>query len=289
MIQLSNDKWNAKIKLKGAELSSLINLETGRELIWQGDSKYWGRQAPILFPSIGGLKNDQYTLDGVLYKMGKHGFCRDAQFTLISSTETSAILQFTQTEETLKQYPYHFAFRVIFELTDNGLINRFEIQNNSEKPLFYCLGGHPAFNLPMENNLQFDDYKIRFENSETAPLYYLENDLLAGKIDNWLNNQNEFNLEVSLFDNDALIFHNLSSKNIFIESNKGESYVKFNMGSFPMVGIWTKEGGAPFLCVEPWYGVDDDINTDGDFTKKWEVQKVEVGSTNSAWFSISGK
>lgn len=289
MIHLQNENWSADINPKGAELSSLINLKTKREFIWQGDPNFWGRRAPILFPIIGGLKEDKYILNGKTYFMGKHGFCRDAQFKILSHEKTKAILEFNETKETLEQFPFSFSFQVIFELTPQGLTNRFKILNKTEETLWFCLGGHPAFNLPMEKKLSFGDYKIRFAEKETLPLYYLENDLLAGKKERWLNDQDQFDLKISLFDNDALIFHGLKSKEIFIEAEKGESFVKFNLGSFPMVGIWTKEGGAPFLCVEPWYGVDDDQQTDGDFTKKWEVVSLASHNTYDAWFSIGGK
>lgn len=288
MVQLENDRWQAAIRPKGAELCSLINKQSGRQLLWSGDPRYWHRQAPILFPIIGGLKNGQYTFNGKTYQMGKHGFCRDALFQTVSASATEAVFQYSDTPETLKHYPFPFRLTVRFELTAEGLIHRFEVSNTGNETLFFCLGGHPAFNLPMEDNLQFEDYKIRFEKNETAPLFYLKDDLLAGKIDRWLCDQSQFSLQKSLFDNDALIFHRLNSKVIYLESAKGKSFVKFNLGSFPMVGIWTKAGGAPFLCVEPWYGADDDQSTDGDFTRKWEIQSLAPGETHHAWFSVSG-
>lgn len=287
MITLNNGQWSAVISEKGAELQSYKNNESGRELIWQGDSKYWGRRAPILFPVIGGLKEDRYVLKGKEYKMGKHGFCRDALFEVVSQSESEACFQLSDTPETLKAYPYSFIFEVIFQLKEDKLVCRFNVENKNEETMWFCLGGHPAFNLPMNDKLKFEDYRIRFEKEETAPLWYLKDDLLAGKKENWLNESDRFNLKTELFDNDALIFHRLRSKKIFIETEKDDSSIEFDLGSFPMAGIWTKEGGAPFLCVEPWYGVDDSIDSDGDFTKKWEAVSLNTGKQFGAWFSIA--
>lgn len=276
-VVIQNKFFIAHIETKGAQLISLVNKKSGRELIWGRDKNYWGRCAPILFPIIGGLKNDSYIFDGKKYNMGKHGIVRDAAFnsTLLSSSK--AKFSYRYNEETLTVYPFKFEFETTFALTKEGVKQSFKVINLDSRPIWFCLGAHPAFNLPMEKELTFSSYMIEFEKRETAPLYYLEKDLLAGKKENFLNNQNKIPLQVKLFDNDALIFHRLKSKKIKIRpisGNKNSAFVFMNLKKFPMVGIWTKEGGAPFICIEPWYGVDDDKNSDGDFTKKMEIIKL---------------
>ncbi len=289
MIKIENSKWSAQINPKGAELSSLINKKTERELIWQGNPQYWKRRAPILFPIIGKLKEDAYWLNGQRYSMQKHGFCRDANFTPIQQNKKSVLFELTESETTLKQYPYRFSLQVEFKLTRKGLVNRFYLFNRNQEIQYFCLGGHPAFNVPMEKGVSFTDYQIRFEKKETSPLWFLKEDMLAGKKENWLDQTKSFNLKTELFDEDALIFHHLKSKRLTIASPKGNSFVSLHLGTFPMVGIWTKEGGAPFLCIEPWHGVDDAIESEGDFTQKWEVIALPPQKKFTTWFSINGR
>jgi len=54
---LESDGVSTTIKAAGAELCSLKNKQ-GLELLWQAGPS-WPRYAPILFPIVGRLKNDQ--------------------------------------------------------------------------------------------------------------------------------------------------------------------------------------------------------------------------------------
>lgn len=291
-IVIENKWWIAHIDSVGAQLISCINKKSGRQLIWQRDKTYWGRCAPILFPIIGGLKNDCYFFDGKKYEMGKHGFLRDAQFNGKIITQSKASFCYKYNDSTLTHYPFKFEFETTFSLHRYKVIQQFKITNIDNKTMWFCLGAHPAFNLPMQDNLSFNDYMIEFKKREKAPLYYLENDLLAGKKDNFLNNQKQIPLQISLFDNDALIFHRLKSKKLKItpiKQKKNSPFVWVDLKKFPMVGIWTKENGAPFICIEPWYGVDDNKDTDGDFTKKMEVLSLLPNKRFKTAFSFGGR
>ena len=59
---------------KGAELQSVRLKEDNIEYLWQGDSTYWGRRAPILFPIVGRLVDNTYYVDGKPYSLTQHGF-----------------------------------------------------------------------------------------------------------------------------------------------------------------------------------------------------------------------
>lgn len=293
-ITIENSRFKATIESKGAQLVSLINQKSGRELIWQRDQRYWGRCAPILFPIIGGLKNERYHLYGKTYQMGKHGFCRDALFTPISIKKQEVTFSFQSNETTLPQYPFEFSLEILFRLTGKGIKQIFTIKNQDTKKMWFCLGGHPAFNLPMQKELIFEQYQVRFSKKENGDLWFLENDLLAGKKKDWLKQTQQFNLKTSLFDQDALIFSDLRSKKIYLEpqnafQSQKAPFIEFNRGTFPMIGIWTKEGGAPYLCIEPWYGVDDEKESNGDFTQKIAVQSLEPKRQFKAWFAFGGE
>ena len=55
--------------------------------MWCADAKYWARTSPVLFPFVGGLRNNEYRAKGKTYSMTKHGFARDMDFELLSQSE----------------------------------------------------------------------------------------------------------------------------------------------------------------------------------------------------------
>ena len=105
-------------KKSGAELTSIQH--DGKEILFQGaqvlDSNgniYWKRQAPILFPIVGQLKNSQTQIEEEIYEMSQHGFARDMDFEEILKTETKHHYILKYNEETLKKYPYKKNIRVV--------------------------------------------------------------------------------------------------------------------------------------------------------------------------------
>ena len=45
--------------------------------MWQGDTRFWGRRSPVLFPIVGRVWEDTYRYAGNSYRMGQHGIARD--------------------------------------------------------------------------------------------------------------------------------------------------------------------------------------------------------------------
>ncbi|TIP33844.1 MAG: aldose 1-epimerase family protein, partial [Mesorhizobium sp.] len=41
---------------------------------------------------------------------------------------------------------------------------------------------------------------------------------------------------------------------------------------------WSKPGGAPFLCIEPWHGIASPADFDGEFADKPGVMLIEPGA-----------
>ncbi|MCT0221434.1 aldose 1-epimerase family protein, partial [Lactiplantibacillus plantarum] len=67
-VELKNEYLTVLINEAGAELSS-VKSSDGIEYMWQADKTFWGRHAPVLFPIVGRLKDDQYTVAGQAYHM----------------------------------------------------------------------------------------------------------------------------------------------------------------------------------------------------------------------------
>ena len=61
-MKLNNGIISIDVAEHGAELKSAM--KNGYEYMWCGDSKYWGRTSPVLFPFVGALKDKDPNLEG---------------------------------------------------------------------------------------------------------------------------------------------------------------------------------------------------------------------------------
>ena len=147
MIHIQNQFFSAAIRLEGAELASLIEKSSGREIIWQADPKIWGSSAPILFPIVVNLKDGQTTINGKTYNIPKHGVLRGQPATVLEQGDDFVTLQFNSTPHSLVLYPYPFIFSVTFRLTDNELTVEYRVENSGEEPMLFSVGSHPRLCL----------------------------------------------------------------------------------------------------------------------------------------------
>ena len=287
-IELSSDNYTAQINLLGAELISFLSLNKGREYIWQRDETWWKRSAPILFPFIGVLKDSSYKYKDQNYKMTKHGFARDCKFNVLNKDKSSAILELIQNEHTKSMYPFKYELNVIFTLNENTLNVRYEVKNNDEKELPFSIGSHPAFNLFLKDEeIKHEDYSITFEEAENS-YSLLENDLVNLEKSYTTNIKGDsVILTKNTFDNDALIFSNVKSTNVVLECKKINHKVKMAFDKTSFFGVWSPKE-APFVCLEPWSGIPDTINHNGELENKSGVillkpcEKFSTGYTLTA-------
>lgn len=274
-----NDKFTLKVKEMGAELNSLKSKKTGIEYIWCGDDSIWYGQSPILFPIIGRLLDDKYTLNGKEYTMAKHGIVRKKPFTLKESTEDSLTFVQTEDEESLKNYPYEFDLKVTFKLTEKGLKVSHTVTNNSNELMYYSFGAHPAFNCEIGDYLEFsEDSTLVTERIDHESILIDEKfpvEMENGKIQ----------LTETLFDNDALILSDFNSKNVKIKSNKHNRVISFDFDS-PFLGIWAKPN-APYVCIEPWWGVNDDYHKKSDFSQKRGIMSLEPNKSKTFSWEVT--
>lgn len=260
--------FSAQISELGAELKSFKNETTGIEYIWYGLPEFWNGSAPILFPNVGLLKNDEYVLNGKTYNMQKHGFARKSYFELVDKTVSTVKFRLNSNDELFKIYPFEFELEVSFEISNSKLKITNTVKNNGSKPLVFTIGAHPAFNLNL-NDLCLEDYYIEFDKKENLQLYELEKGLFKhGSKPFRLSEKNRITLSSDIFNNDALIFKNINSRAISIGCTKSDfKLTLINTGDAPHLGIWSVPG-APYVCIEPWHGHADMIDSDKDFIKK---------------------
>ncbi len=281
---LTNEFYDVCIKPEGAELTSIKD-KHGHEYLWQADASVWNRHAPILFPIVGALKNGVYTYKGRSYSLSQHGFARDTVFTLLQNSDNYAEFQLKSDLNTLRNYPFEFDFRVIYELKGNTLVNRFEVRNSGAEDMLFSLGGHPAFNLNWLDGDSIEDYYIEFDQPETLPLWTLDNSLLSNTSEPYLNNDKVINLHESIFDRDALIFLDHKSKSIALKHKTNGRSLTVDISEFPHLGIWAKPS-APYVCIEPWQGHVDPEGHNGQLRDKPGIVELPQGDIYRAGFSI---
>jgi galactose mutarotase-like enzyme len=277
-ITITNNDLTAVINPQGAELTSLK--DNNNEYIWEGNPNFWGKHSPLLFPIIGTLKDNTYNHDGKQYSMTRHGFARDNHFAVKEHDSRSVTFGFVSNEETKKQYPFDFELELKYTLKDKTLFLDYTVKNTGTTDLPFSIGAHPAFALPGN----FEDYSLQFQNAEPLISSQLENDLISDKTVTVTANDGNLPLTYSLFENDALIFKTLQSKQIEIAKN-GTPFLKVAFESFPHLGIWTKQN-APFLCIEPWQGYSDAFDSNGNLHDKEGIILLSPGKEFNTGFTI---
>lgn len=284
-----NEFLKLTVKSSGAEMVSVKNTITSKEYLWQGDPTYWARRAPVLFPIVGKVNKNAYTIDGKTYELPQHGFARDMHFELVDHVENSLTYVLKYNLETLKIYPYKFELYIRYSLEDNKVIVSYEVKNCDDNTIWFSLGAHPAFNCPLNKDEKYSDYYLEFEKEETISTKLLDNGLRNGKETPVLVNQKTIPLNKELFDEDALIFDGLRSSSIALKSYKSSNCIKMDFAGFPYLGIWSKKGGSPFVCIEPWLGIADTVGYEGNFKDKMGMRSLSKGKSFKAEYSLEIK
>ncbi|TKK69853.1 aldose 1-epimerase family protein [Ilyomonas limi] len=283
---LANDDLRIDISTQGAELQSIFNKHTKLEYLWNGDPAYWAKRSPVLFPIVGELKNHQYIHKGKTYPLSRHGFARDKMFTVSDHGDHTVTLTLTDSSETLEIYPFHFNFSIQYTIDDNRLYVVYEVKNTGKDTMYFSVGGHPAFNVPLTDKTDFEDYYLVFSRVENTPRYPLSSDgLIEAQPVPMLHNAERLPLKRSLFYEDAIVFKHLQSASITLESDKTDHGLIFYFEDFPYLGLWSKRD-ANFLCIEPWCGIADSVNATGVLTEKEGIIALTPGELFERQWSV---
>jgi galactose mutarotase-like enzyme len=261
MFTIENEVLRVTIKPRGAELSSIFSKETGLEYLWNGDARYWNKQSPVLFPIVGTLKKNTYYYRGVPYTLGRHGFARDKNFICSMHDQASVIMSLMSDEDTFRVYPFRFRLDIIYSIDRNCLRVRYRVTNTQEGDMYFSIGGHPAFRIPLTEDLEYDDYYLDFENKEFAMRWPISSEgLIEATPLKFLHDSKKLRLSKDLFLNDAIVFKHLNSHKVSIRSDKSPHGVQFHFPRFPYLGIWAFPY-ADFVCIEPWCGIADSVTS----------------------------
>jgi len=276
----------ATVLAHGAELCSLKNAQ-GQELLWQA-SPAWPRHAPLLFPIVGRLKTDELRHSGKTYPMTQHGFARDHRFEWIAREANWCKLVLTDNAETRARYPFAFRLEVTYTAKGADLDVAFDIINPGNETLPASLGGHPAFNWPLQAGLPKEAYRLTFSNEEPAPIRRVTGGLMRLQPEPTPIQRKVLALSERLFDDDAIVIDQLASSSVRFTADRGPS-IEMSWKGFRELGVWSKLGGAPFLCLEPWHGFASPADFDGEFVDKPGLMKIAPGESRSLNYRIRGQ
>lgn len=286
MYTLTNNIIAIKVAAQGAELQSIYHIQNNLEYMWSGNPAYWGKKSPVLFPIVGELKDKKYRYQGNEYQLSRHGFAREMEFAVTAQTKTSITFSIKSSNKTLDKYPFQFSFSIKYSLQENILSITYIVENKDNKKMFFSVGGHPAFKVPLMNGTAFDDYYLLLEQTENVGRYPITPDGLIDRTPTPLiTNTNKIPLTKNLFSKDALVFKELQSKTISIVSDKTIHGLKVSFEGFPYMGIWSTKG-ADFVCIEPWCGIADTVDATGKLEEKEGIQSLNPGEVFNRTFII---
>jgi len=274
---------SATVLAHGAELCSLKTAQ-GLEVVWQAGPE-WRRHAPLLFPIVGRLRSDQLHHRGKSYPMTQHGFARDSRFEWVERRGDFCRLRLADQSDTRARYPFAFRFTVTYTVHEADLDVAFEIENPGDEMLPASVGGHPAFNWPLLPGVAKESYSLHFPDEETAPIRRLKDGLLRAAPEPNPISGKSLALSERLFDEDAIILDRLASSSVRYAADRGPS-LEISWHDFRELGIWSKPGGAPFLCVEPWRGFASPADFDGEFADKPGLIEIKPGQKRTLSYRI---
>lgn len=289
MITLENQYLVVTVSEKGAELTSVKNKENQIEYLWQGDPSFWKRQAPVLFPFVGRLKNDQYEYNHKTYHMSQHGFARDYTFNVTHQSESEVALELTANEATKENYPFDFRLTLTYSLEKQTVRVAYQVENlNHQEKMYFSIGGHPGFNIPLTNETSFEDYYLSFLPKRSRTVIPLKGSYLDLENRTLGQTNTDIALRRALFDQDALIYETKNKNTFSIRSDKTPHGIAVSFENFPYVGIWSPaKQDAPLVCIEPWFGIADATDASGKLEEKMGIQLLEPNGQFNCHYDIT--
>jgi galactose mutarotase-like enzyme len=309
MFFIENQQLKISIHPKGAELQGLYHKGHQLDYLWNGDAAFWGKHSPLLFPIVGTLKDNLYYYQGKAYSLPRHGFARDRVFEAESQAADSITFLLRSDESTRAVYPFDFELRVIYRLTAEGMSTTYQVKNpaaaaagggqpqgggarqsqaagggqskagsgGGQSPLYFSVGGHPAFKVPVVPDTAYNDYYLEFDKAETLPRWPISKDgLIEREPQPLLRDTRTLSLTKDLFARDALVFKHPVSSGVALRSARTERGLRMDFPGFPYLGIWAAPN-ADFVCIEPWCGIADPVESDQQLVNKEGINRLEPG------------
>lgn len=286
--KLKSDEAEVYVLQEGAMLTSLKKDDT--EYLWQGDEEHWSGQAPICFPIVGVLKNNEGTAFGKKCNMKRHGVARISPFELKEKYENSITFIQKSSSETRAAYPFDYELEVSYTLLKSSVSVEYKIKNTSNEKMPFSIGGHPAFNCPLCEGESFEDYKVIFDrpteqkvlrpNHETGLIDRTKRyDAACGK--------DYIDMRHELFEeNDAMIFDDIKSKRATLLGPSGKG-VRLEYQDMKNLLIWSACGKANFVALEPWSATAAFTDESEKLEEKKDITILEPNSVAVFGYKIT--
>jgi galactose mutarotase-like enzyme len=293
MTTLENEYVIARIDEQGAELKSLISKETQLEYMWSGDGTYWGKFSPVLFPIVGSLIGNTYYFQGQAYHLPRHGFARDKKFAVEKISDSEALFTLEYDEETLVVYPFRFKLVLHYRLVDSKLSCSYVVANLGSSQMYFSVGGHPAFAVPLVAGTMYTDYQLQFNQPETLVRHKLSDGLICNQTEVLVTAPvledksigSLLPLHAGLFYEDAIVLKHIASDSVSLISELHPHGLRFDFPGFPYLGIWAAKD-APFVCIEPWCGVADHVDHTQELESKEGINMLDAQQTWERTWSV---
>lgn len=288
MHTLKNDVLTVTVEDHGAELSSIRKGSV--EYLWQADPAFWGRHSPVLFPIVGSVWEKRYRVDGKEYELGQHGFARDMDFVMVSSSDTEVRYRLESSDETLAKYPWPFVLEIAYRLHGGKLDVIWEVMNPGSEDMYFQIGAHPAFNYPDYDPEKPERGFFSFDRSEGLECVRIKE---KGCVDA----ETKYPLEIpengllpvtrETFDAiDTIMLQDSQIRKVALHRTDGSPWLALSFDA-PVVGIWSPPTkNAPFICIEPWYGRCDRAGYEGEYKDKDWINRLAPAEKFSSVYTI---
>ncbi len=279
---IQSDALTVTVSTRGGELQSIRD-RAGREWLWQADPAFWDEKAPNLFPYIGRSTGGVYTFEGRQYEMCLHGFLHYSELSFEGGSGNELRFTYQSCDESRAVYPFEFTYRVQYRLEGSRLFVTYTVRNDGDKAMYFGIGGHPGFMMPLDEGLDLTDYYLTFNNTQEPRRVIVnpDNQISEERAPYPLKGGHDLPLRHDLFDNDAIILRD-SGDTVVLHSQKSRHAITMHYPQMKYIGIWhTKRVAAPFLCLEPWSslparsGVVEDLAAQPDLVRL-DAQKTYV-------------
>lgn len=283
--KIENEYLKVTLDSIGAELKSILDAQN-IEYLWQGNPKYWKGQAPNLFPYIGRLTEGKYTFAGKTYEMSNHGFAKLTEFQVEEQSEERIVFKMEESEETLKQYPFAFELRIIYTLEGNKILTEYRVINKKEDSMYFGIGGHPAFNVPLEEG-EFQEYYLEFaEKNEAKRIEFSPTCYLTGNRPIYdMEDGVRIPMTHDMFDEDAIVLVDMC-REVTLKSETSKHSVQVGYPDMKFIGFWHMPlTDAPYVCIEPWSTLPSRQSVIEELDKQPDIVALEgLGTYSNKWW-----
>ena len=284
---LKNDLLTVEIDSHGAELQSIVNNHTGQQYLYQGDTPFWGRRSPVLFPIVGSVWNGMFRMDGLEYAMSQHGFARDSEFSIVDDVpDDEAWFRLESTDDTISRYPRRFRLEIGYHLSAERLSVMWRVTNLDDREMTFQIGAHPAFNYPGFNASDPVHAYLLFDREPSVSQLIKEKGCIGDdEMAVTLDDNKMLPVTATTFDINTIILAGGQVRRVSMLDKDRSPYLSL-LFSAPVVGIWSPSPEAPFICIEPWYGRADRVGFNGEFSEREYVNLLAPGKSFEASYMI---